>query len=120
MKMVRSLLDGNVYIQVYKQINMPKLSLLENKIIFSQEAINLLEASPGDRIAINYIQVSNEETFPIIGKSDIFGDSNAGNKLTKSHTMSFRGVQQTMLRQFGKFFELQLYKNKMYKLTTIE
>ena len=98
---------------------MTMLSILENKLMLSQEAVDLLEASPGDRISINYVQVTNQETFPVVGKSEVFGDPNAGNKLTKSHTVSFRGVQRTMLNQFGDNFGLQLYKNKMYKLIKI-
>lgn len=98
---------------------MAQLAVLENKLMLSQEAVDILEASAGDRISINYVQVTNQETFPVIGKSEVFGDPNAGNKLTKSHTVSFRGVQSTMLHQFGDNFELQMYKNKMYKLIKI-
>ena len=98
---------------------MAQLAVLENKLMLSQEAVDILEASAGDRMAINYVQITNQETFPVIGKSEVFGDPNAGNKLTKSHTVSFRGVQSTMLHQFGDNFELQMYKNKMYKLIKI-
>lgn len=98
---------------------MAQLAVLENKLMLSQEAVDILEAFAGDRIAINYVQVTNQETFPVVGKSEVFGDPNAGNKLTKSHTVSFRGVQNTMLHQFGDNFELQMYKNKMYKLIKI-
>ena len=95
---------------------MAQLAVLENKLMLSQEAIDILEASAGDRIAINYVQVTNQETFPVIGKSDAFVDPNSGNKLTKSNTVSFRGIQRDMLSKYGTNFNLELYKNKMYKL----
>jgi hypothetical protein len=95
---------------------MAQLAVLENKLMLSQEAVDILEASAGDRIAINYVQVTNQETFPVIGKSDSFVDPNSGNKLTKSNTVSFRGIQRDMLSKYGTNFNLELYKNKMYKL----
>lgn len=95
---------------------MARVSVLENKLVLTQDAVNLLNASYGERIAINYVQVSNQETFPVIGKSDAFADPNSGNKLTKSNTVSFRGIQRDMLSQYGTNFNLELYKNKMYKL----
>lgn len=97
----------------------PTITLLENKISFSNEALELINASYGDRIAINYIQVNNQETFPVIGKSDAFTNPNDGNKLTKSNTVSFRGMQHTMLSQYGTEFKIELYKNKMFKLIKI-
>lgn len=98
---------------------MARVSVLENKLVLTQDAVNLLNASSGDRIAINYVQISNQETFPVIGKSDVFVDPNSGNKLTKSNTVSFRGVQRTMLATYGTTFELEIYKNKMFKLKKV-
>ena len=98
---------------------MARVTVLENKLVLTQEAVDLLNASSGDRIAINYVQVSNQETFPVIGKSDSFVDPNSGNKLTKSNTVSFRGVQNDMLSKYGTTFELQFYKNNMYKLIKV-
>jgi hypothetical protein len=98
---------------------MTQISVLENKLVLTQEAIDLLEASAGDRIAVNYVQISNQETFPVIGKSDAFVDPNSGNKLTKSRTVSFRGVQRNMLATYGTNFELEIYKNKMFKLIKV-
>lgn len=95
---------------------MAQLAVLENKLMLSQEAVDILEASAGDRMAINYVQITNQETFPVIGKSEVFGDPNSGNKLTKSNTVSFRGIQRDMLSKYGTNFNLELYKNKMYKL----
>ena len=62
----------------------PIVEVGDNKLIISPEALSLLGAVPGDRISINYTQKSNEVTIPLIGKSEIFADREAGNKLTKS------------------------------------
>ena len=91
----------------------------ENKIVLGKEAINLLEAKSGDRIQVNYWQVNNEETFPVIGKSGVFTDPNGGNSLTKSNTVSFRGNQRTVLLEYGKLFKLEPFKEGMFKLVPI-
>ena len=91
----------------------------ENKIVLGKEAINLLEARSGDRIQVNYWQVNNEETFPVIGKSGVFTDPNGGNSLTKSNTVSFRGNQRTVLLEYGKLFKLESFKEGMFKLVPI-
>lgn len=84
----------------------PIVEVGDSKLIISPEALNLLGAVAGDRISINYIQRSNELTIPVIGKSDLFADREAGNILTKSNTVSFRGKQRTILLEYGSIFEL--------------
>lgn len=37
----------------------------------------------------------------------MFADKDAGNKLTKSNTVSFKGKQRTMLLQYGSIFKLE-------------
>lgn len=85
----------------------PIVEVGENKLIISPEALTLIKASAGDRISINYIQKSKEITTPVIGKSEIFADKEAGNKLTKSNTVSFKGKQRTMLLEYGSIFKLE-------------
>ena len=67
---------------------------------------------------MSYYTVSPEETFPVIGKSELFTDSNGGNRLTKSNTVSFRGTQREILLEYGKSFKLEPFKSyfKMVKL----
>lgn len=77
-----------------------------NKLILSEEAIKLLNISPGDRIIVNYFTVDPEETFPIICKST----DDLGNKLTKSKTVSFRGEQRDILLWYGSVFTLEPFK----------
>lgn len=99
---------------------LPTIKLESNKLIFSKEAISLLNVSPGDRIAINYKQESNTNTYPVIGLSSCFSSPDDGNKLTKSNTLSFRGNQNTILKLYGEEFTLEPEnQNCVFKLVPI-
>lgn len=91
----------------------------KNKLKLSSSAITLLKARTGDRITINYWNVSPEETFPVVAKSEVFGDPSNGNRLTKSNTVSYRGEQHEVLLQYGSSFELEPFK-AYFKLVPIE
>ena len=97
------------------------VTVADNKLVLSKEAVKALGGVAGDRIAVNYWTVDNETTFPVIGKSECFGDSTGGNRLTKSNTVSFRGVQIDILLQYGSFFKLIRFNNyfKMEKVEVI-
>lgn len=96
------------------------VSVLDSKLQLTADAVKLLEAEVGDRIAVNYYTVSNTETFPVIGKADAFTDSEGGNKLTKTNTVSFRGEQRKMLLEYGSEFKVVPFKQKMFKLEAIK
>lgn len=98
-----------------EQLTGAYVSLSDNKLTFTDDAIQLLEVSPGDRITINYYTESEENTFPVIGKSSLFTDDEGGNKLTKQNTISFRGSQKKILKEYGSNFKLEPFKN-MFKL----
>ena len=89
-----------------------------NKLRLSEEAVKLLDAVAGDRIAINYWTQNSECTFPVIGKSEVFTDKNDGNRLTKSNTVSFRGIQNEILLEYGEFFKLEPFK-EFFKMVPI-
>ena len=95
------------------------VSIENNKLVFSDEALILMDANPGDRISIEYYTVDSEETFPVIGKSELFTDKTGGNRLTKSNTVSFRGIQREILLEYGEQFELEKFNN-YFKMTKIE
>ena len=97
------------------------VTVADNKLVLSKEAVKALGGVAGDRIAVNYWTVDNETTFPVIGKSECFGDSTGGNRLTKSNTVSFRGVQRDILLEYGSFFKLVRFNNyfKMEKVEVI-
>ena len=86
----------------------PEVVLKDNKLVFNQTAVDLIEANPGDRICINYNQEASGEFVPIIGTDKNMGDSVSGNKLTKSLTLSYKGKQSDLLKQYGSDFELVL------------
>ena len=95
------------------------VTVADNKLVLSKEAVKALGGVAGDRIAVNYWTVDNETTFPVIGKSECFGDSTGGNRLTKSNTVSFRGVQRDILLEYGSFFKL-IHFNNYFKMEKVE
>lgn len=95
------------------------ISVQDNKLKFGQDALSLLNVSSGDRIQVTYWTVNNQETFPVIGKSEIFTDKDGGNALTKSGTMSFRGNQRTVLLEYGDLFKVEPFKEGIFKLVPI-
>ena len=95
------------------------VTVADNKLVLSKEAVKALGGVAGDRIAVNYWTVDNETTFPVIGKSECFGDSTGGNRLTKSNTVSFRGVQRDILLEYGSFFKL-IHFNNYFKMEKVD
>ena len=73
------------------------LLLKDNKLILDPSLVNKLKAEPGDRIEIGYRE-RDGLLRPVISVGE------NGNKLTKSNTVSFRGVQHNTLAQFGSNF----------------
>lgn len=112
----------NLLIQDQPEINiaLPTIRIEDNKLIFSKSAIELIGVKVGERIAINYWTVNNQETFPVIGKSSVFGDSDNGLKLTKSNTIAFRGQNRTSLLMYGSIFLIESFKDNMFKLVKLE
>ena len=103
----------------YKNVLLPIIKIEDNRLCLSENSVKLLQVNVGDRLSINYLQLNNEQTIPVIGKSEVFLDYNAGNKLTKNYTVSFKGLQKTILSKYGTLFMLQEYKANMYKLISI-
>lgn len=98
----------------------PTVEVLDNKLKLSKAAIKLLGANAKDKIAVNYWTVDDELTFPVIGKAESFTDSDGGNVLTKSGTVSYRGQQRTILLEYGSLFTLETFKDGMFKLNPIQ
>ena len=82
---------------MHKHSEIVDLLLKDNKLILDPSLVNKLKAKPGDRIEIGYRE-RDGLLRPIIS----IGEN--GNKLTKSNTVSFRGVQHNTLAQFGSNF----------------
>jgi hypothetical protein len=108
-------------VSVSKEIlESPTLEVLDNKLKLSKAAIELLKVQANDKIAINYWTVDNEETFPVIGKAEVFTDEEGGNRITRSNTISYRGQQRTILLEYGSLFTLETFKDGMFKLVKVE
>ena len=88
------------------------VELDENKLNLTPNAITKLQAVAGDRIAVNYWQVDNQTTYPIISKAEVFTDGMDGNKMTKKGTVSFKGQNRTSLLQYGSLFTFSEFKDK--------
>ena len=86
-----------------------KLQLLDNKYELNGSAINLLGINVGDRVDIKYPMVDGIK-YPIIGSSNAW-KSASGNKLTKSSTVSYRGIANQMLAEYGDEFTFSEWKN---------
>ena len=82
---------------MHKHSEIVDLLLKDNKLILDPSLVKKLKAEPGNRIEIGYRE-RDGLLRPIIS----IGEN--GNKLTKSNTVSFRGVQHNTLAQFGSNF----------------
>ena len=98
--------------------NLATIKVENNRLVLSSEAVKALNATVGDRITINYWNIDKETTFPLIGKSELFSDPTNGNKLTKSNTVSYRGTQNKILKEYGSLFKLVPFKT-YFKLELI-
>ena len=91
--------------------NLATIKVENNRLVLSPESVKALNATVGDRITINYWNIDKETTFPLIGKSELFSDPTNGNKLTKSNTVSYRGTQNKILKEYGSLFKLVPFKS---------
>jgi len=87
----------------------------EGKLVLSDQIVTELSAVHEDRINIVY-EIIGGKTFPVIGKGESFGAKEAGNKLTKTNTVQYRGKANETLAAFGTTFTLELYKEGIYKM----
>ena len=90
----------------------PLLILKDNKYELNSAAMKLLNVTYGDRLSIGYSQI-DDFMYPIICRT---GD--AGNKLTKSKTVSFRGTANEVLSKYGTKFIIEYYDGTFFKLVS--
>ena len=98
----------------------PLVQLMDNKIKLTPKTIEMIGAKVGDRIQINYWTENNHNTFPLIGRSEVFTDKEEGCKLSGCNTVSFRGNKNSTLKMYGKLFKLEPFKENMFKLVKVE
>lgn len=86
----------------------PTLFLENGKYQLNKAALAYMNVQPEDRIDIKYKKVG-KLTYPVIGTDENFG-TKTGNKLTKSNTVSLRGVKHEKLSEYGTRFTLVPFK----------
>ena len=92
-----------------------KIILEPNKLVFNNLAASTMQIEYEDRIVIKWEQVGNQ-MIPIIGKDISFDEEGAGNKVTKSNTVTYKGKANTVLAEFGNEFTIIPYKENIWKL----
>ena len=88
----------------------PIITLDSNKLVLTQGAVDLLQVCEDCRVDIKY-KKKDKKAVPIIGTDAAFG-TKAGNKLTKSNTVSYRGAANEKLSAYGTVFKLEPTEDK--------
>ena len=84
----------------------PLITLEASKLVLTQGAVDALNPCEDCRIDIKYKKRSDNNLVPVIGTDAAFG-TKAGNKLTKSNTVSYRGAANDKLAAYGTVFKLE-------------
>ena len=82
----------------------PIVTLDSTKLTLTQGAVDLLQVCEDCRIDIKY-KKKDKKLVPVIGTDAAFG-TKAGNKLTKTNTVSYRGAANDKLAAYGTVFKL--------------
>lgn len=94
----------------------PEVIILEsNKLILGSEVAEKLQVEYGSRVIIKWVKEGNK-MIPVIGSDLAFDEEGAGNKLTKTNTISYRGKANDVLAELGNEFALVEYKDDIFKL----
>jgi hypothetical protein len=88
----------------------PQLILSDNKYTLNSAAVELMGVEPDDRLDIKY-EKKGKLMIPIIGTNESFG-TKAGNRLTKSFTVSYRGKANEELANYGSVFTITEHSSK--------
>ena len=82
----------------------PLITLEANKLVLTKGAVDMLKPCEDCRIDIKY-KKKDKKLVPVIGTDAAFG-TKAGNKLTKTNTVSYRGAANDKLAAYGTVFKL--------------
>lgn len=88
----------------------PQIILEDNKYTLNSAAVELMGVEPDDRLDIKF-EKNGKLMIPIIGTNESFG-TKAGNRLTKSFTVSCRGKANDELQNYGTVFTLSVHPTK--------
>ena len=95
------------------------ITLESNKLVFNNKAVSDLKIAYEDRIIIKWV-AEGKKMVPIIGKDISFDEEGAGNKVTKSNTVTYKGNANTILSEYGTEFSLKPYKDEIWNLVPIK
>ena len=96
-----------------------ELKVEDNKLQLYPPALKKLKAEANDRLSVQYISLGVGKSAPVIGKAEVFTDAMDGNRLSRTGTVAFRGEKRETLAQFGTYFNLEEYKEGMWKLVPV-
>lgn len=82
----------------------PLITLEPNKLVLTKGAVDLMKLTADCRIDVKY-KKKDGNSIPVIGMDTFFNSK--GNKLSKTNTVSFRGVANSKLSEFGTVFKLK-------------
>lgn len=93
------------------------ITLEANKLSFNNKAVAVMQIAYQDRVLIKYEKIKgSKKPVPVIGTDLAFDEEGAGNKVTKSNTISYRGDANNVLSQYGNKFTLEDYEDGKWKL----
>lgn len=88
------------------------ITLDPGKLILNNKAVADMELAYQDRVIIKYEKVKGSKLLiPTIAK-----DEEAGNKLTKTNTVAYKGNQNKILAEFGTEFGIEPYQGDIWRL----
>lgn len=90
------------------------ITLEANKIQLNNRAASIMGVEWKDRIIIKYEKDSKNKFFPLI----TLGEEDTGNQVTKTNSITYRGKVNTVLREYGVEFELEPFKEGVWKLVS--
>lgn len=93
----------------------PLITREETKLVFNNKCVADMEIEYEDRIVVKWEKdAAKKIMFPIIGKDVSFNEEGAGNKVTKTNTIGFKGKQNVVLAELGSTFTITPYVTKNF------
>lgn len=93
----------------------PLITREETKLVFNNKVVADMAIEYEDRIVIKWEKSKDKKVmFPIIGKDTAFDEEGAGNKVTKTNTVGFKGKQNLVLAELGAIFTIEPYVTDKY------
>lgn len=88
------------------------ITLDAGKLMFNNKAVAEMELEYQDRVVVKYEKVKGSKILiPVISKDD-----EAGNKLTKTNTVAYKGKQNQILAEHGTIFGIEVFGGDTWKL----